>query len=72
MSKSIRLTVGQALVRFVAKQYVERAGDAPFGTGCHQELARKAGRSKSQRSPHEPRVPTLLDRKILPTFQSPT
>jgi hypothetical protein len=24
MSKSIRLTVGQALVRFVAKQYVER------------------------------------------------
>src|SRR6202043_3908965 len=26
MSKSIRLTVGQALVRFVAKQYVERDG----------------------------------------------
>jgi TPP-dependent trihydroxycyclohexane-1,2-dione (THcHDO) dehydratase len=42
MSKSIRLTVGQALVRFIAMQYVERAGDAPFGTGCHQELARKA------------------------------
>ena len=26
MSNSIRLTVGQALVRFVAKQYVERDG----------------------------------------------
>ena len=26
MSKSIRLTVGQALVRFVAKQYAERDG----------------------------------------------
>src|SRR5258708_15814794 len=26
MKKSIRLTVGQALVRFVAKQYVERDG----------------------------------------------
>jgi TPP-dependent trihydroxycyclohexane-1,2-dione (THcHDO) dehydratase len=29
----------------------------------------KSDRSKSQRSPHEPRVPTLLDRKL---FQSPT